>query len=109
MFNAIKKFFTGDKPETTPTAAVSEPAPYKVETPAPTVVEVVPAGTEASISAPVPVVEATKPVVEATKEPAKKVSAKPKAAPAKKQTTGQSAKAPAKPRATATKIKKPLN
>jgi len=89
MFNAIKEFFVG-KPKPAPEAEV----PYKVEVvqvaeisavveTAPTpVVEIVPAGTEATMAAPAPV---------------KKAPAKPKA-PAKK-TVAPKAKAPAKPKA----------
>ena len=89
-------FFIRDekKPdEVDPSAPNNVSAPYKVPepaatTPIPLVVEVIPAGTEASIAAPVPKAKApAKP-----KAPAKaKAPAKPKA-PAK-------AKAPAKPKA----------
>jgi len=58
MFNAIKEFFVG-KPKAAPEveSPVAESAPYKVPepaatTPIPLVVEVLPAGTEASIVAP---------------------------------------------------------
>ena len=74
MFNKIKEFFTGNQ------TTVTE-APYKVESPEPKV-EVVPAGTEASVAATVPQPPAeTKP-----KAPAKpKAAVKPKA-PAKPKT-----------------------
>lgn len=80
MFNAIKEFFVG-KPKAAPEveSPVAESAPYKVPepaatTPIPLVVEVLPAGTEASIVA-----------------PAKK-------APAKKQQYAKKNSAPRKPR-----------
>lgn len=63
MFTKIKEFLFG-KP------SVVE-APYKVETPAPTV-EMIPAGTEATVAVP-----ATKP--KAVAEPAPKAAAKPRA------------------------------
>ena len=108
MFNAIKKFFAGSNPDTTPTGTVPYPVPYKVETPAP-------AGTEASIAAPYKVSEpaATTPiplVVEqapAKREPAKRGPAK-KPAPAK--ATKQASDQASKPKAAAiTKTKKPSN
>ena len=85
MFNAIKEFFVG-KPKAAPEvetpapAPVAESAPYKVPepaatTPIPLVVQLLPAGTEASIAA-----------------PAKK-------APAKKQQYAKKNSAPRKPRA----------
>ena len=86
MFTKIKEFLFG-KP-----SAVE--APYKIETPAPTVVEPVPVGTEASIAA-VPV--AGKPL-EIKAEP--KPPAKPKTAP--------KPKPPAEPKA-APKPKSPRN
>lgn len=76
-------------------------APYKVEAPAPVAepakVEVIPAGTEASIAAP----------TKTAKAPAKKAAAKPKA-PAKTAATKApaktaKAKAPAKPKVTVAK------
>ena len=108
MFNAIKKFFAGSNPDTTPTGTVPYPVPYKVETPAP-------AGTEASIAAPYKVSEpaATTPiplVVEQApvkKAPVKKAPAK-KPAPAK--ATKQASDQASKPKAAAiTKTKKPSN
>ena len=81
MFNAIKEFFVG-KPKAAPEVEtqVAESAPYKVPepaatTPIPLVVQLLPAGTEASIAA-----------------PAKK-------APAKKQQYAKKNSAPRKPRA----------
>jgi len=75
MFTKIKEFLFGKPAETE--------APYKVEAPAPKI-EVVPAGTEASVAA--------VPVAEKPKAPAKPATAK---APAKPAT----AKAPANPKA----------
>ncbi len=75
MFNKIKEFFTG-KPTQLEVEIKSE-VPYKVEATAPKV-EIVPAGTEASVAA-----------------PAAKAAAKPKA-PAKP-------RAPKKPRSEAAK------
>ena len=83
MFNAIKEFFVGKPkaaPEVETPAPVAESAPYKVPepeatTPIPLVVQLLPAGTEASIAA-----------------PAKK-------APAKKQQYAKKNSAPRKPRA----------
>ena len=77
MFTKIKEFLFGKDPVQSPVAT-----PYKVETPAPKV-EVVPAGTEASVAAPA----AAKPEA----EPKPRAPAKPKAEP--------KPKAPAKPRA----------
>ena len=77
MFTKIKEFLFGKDPVQSPVAT-----PYKVETPAPKV-EVVPAGTEASVAAPA----AAKPKA----EPKPRAPAKPKAEP--------KPKAPAKPRA----------
>ena len=77
MFTKIKEFLFGKDPVQSP-----EATPYKVETPAPKV-EIVPAGTEASVAAPA----AVKPKA----EPKPRVPAKPKAEP--------KPKAPAKPRA----------
>jgi hypothetical protein len=68
MFKKIKEFFTGK-----PAEIVAE-VPYKVE--ATPVVEVVPAGTEASIAAPVAVAKAAP---KAKKAPAAKKTATPKA------------------------------
>ncbi len=73
MFTKIKEFLFGKDPVQSPVAT-----PYKVETPAPKV-EVVPAGTEASVAAP------------AAAEPKPRAPAKPKADP--------KPKAPAKPKA----------
>ena len=111
MFNAIKKFFTGDKPDTAATGTVPYPVPYKVETP-------VPVGTEASIAAPtgsenrVESPAATTPIpMVAEQAPVKKAPAK-KPAPAKttKQAPNQGTKSPGKPKAAAiTKTKKPSN
>ena len=76
MFTKIKEFLFGKDPVQSPVAT-----PYKVETPAPKV-EVVPAGTEASVAAPA----AATPKA----EPKPKAPAKPRA---------PKPKAPAKPRA----------
>ena len=93
-------FMRNDKKpdEVAPAEPNNVTAPYKVPepaatTPIPMVVEVIPAGTEASIAAP-----ATK-----AKAPAKpKVEAKPKA-PFKTATAKAPAKAPAKPKITVAK------
>ena len=77
MFTKIKEFLFGKDPVQSPVAT-----PYKVETPAPKV-EIVPAGTEASVAAPA----AATPKA----EPKPKAPAKPKAEP--------KPKAPAKPKA----------
>ena len=75
MFTKIKEFLFGKDPVQSPVAT-----PYKVETPAPKV-EVIPAGTEASVAA--------APVAEKPKAPAKPATAKAPANP----------KAPPKPKA----------
>jgi len=78
MFTKIKEFLFG-KP-------LTSEVPYKIETPAPTMVEVVPAGTEASVAA------APNPKTRPAKKPAApKVPVKP-AAPAKPKTTKSTAK-----------------
>ena len=69
MFTKIKEFLFG-KP-------LTSEVPYKIETPAPTMVEVVPAGTEASVAA------APNPKTRPAKKPA---------APAKPKTTKSTAK-----------------
>ena len=84
MLAKIKEFLFGKDPVQSPVAT-----PYKVETPAPKV-EVVPAGTEASIAAPV----AEKPA-----EPKPKAPAKPRAPAKPKAQVEPAPKAPAKPRA----------
>ena len=76
MFKKIKEFFTGTKSD-----EVQTPAPYKVE------LAPIPAGTEASVSAPAPVVEVAPVVAEtvpAKKAPKAKAPAKPKAEKAPK-------------------------
>ena len=81
MLAKIKEFLFGKPAEVA--------APYKVETPAPvaeTKVEVVPAGTEATIAAPAP-----------KAEPKPRAPAKPKAAPQPK--AEPKPRAPAKPKA----------
>jgi len=86
MFNKIKEFFTG-KPATQLEVEVKAEAPYKIDP--------LPAGTEASIIAIAPAVEAVVVVPEAVVEqaPAKKAPAK---------------RGPAKPKApTAPAVKKP--
>ncbi len=73
MFTKIKEFLFGKDPVQSPVAT-----PYKVETPAPKV-EVVPAGTEASVAAPAAVTPKAEPKPKAPAKP--KAEPKPKAAP----------------------------
>lgn len=73
MFTKIKEFLFGKDPVQSPVAT-----PYKVESPAPKV-EVVPAGTEASVAAPAAVKPKAEPKPKAPAKP--KAEPKPKAAP----------------------------
>ena len=83
MFTKIKEFLFGKDPVQSPVAT-----PYKVETLAPKV-EIVPAGTEASVAAPAAATPKAEPKPKAPAKP--RAPAKPKAEP--------KPKAPAKPRA----------